>query len=156
MTNPKAEGATRGAGGSKKRFQEIGDSTARVVQEAAALLDEEVAAGIVAAKKVQQRFQAERRVDPADFKEALQRFQSDGHQIIDALNRQVVEMQSSRNAELRDRLIQRTHDLLDLMVGFVHVAADVANQLVEGASAKPDASGSRSPKTAEPKTRPPR
>jgi hypothetical protein len=57
---------------------------------------------------------------------------------------------------LRDRLIQRTHDLLDLMVGFVHVAADVANQLVEGASAKPDASGSRSPKTAEPKTRPPR
>ena len=156
MTNPRSEGATRGAGGRKKRVQEMGDSTARVVQEAAALLDEEVAAGIVAAKKVQQRFQSERRVDSADFKEALQRFQSDGHQIIDELNRQVVEMQSSRNAELRDRLIQRTHDLLDLMVGFVHVAADIANQLGEATTTKPDASASRSPKTVEPKTRPPR
>lgn len=39
----------------------------RIVQDAAALLDEELAAGIVAAKQVQKRFRKERRIDPQDF-----------------------------------------------------------------------------------------
>jgi len=47
------------------------------VKDAAALLDEELAAGIQAAQQVQQRFRKQGRIDPADFSDALQRFQAD-------------------------------------------------------------------------------
>jgi len=47
------------------------------VKDAAALLDEELAAGIQAAQQVQQRFRKQGRIDPAVFSDALQRFQAD-------------------------------------------------------------------------------
>ena len=82
---PKSKGKTsqrsdrknnrKGAGSA--RFEGISKSTAHIVKDAAALLDEELAAGIVAANQVQRRFRKDRRVDPADFSKALQRFQTD-------------------------------------------------------------------------------
>ena len=61
---PKSQGKTsqrsdrkdnrKGAGSA--RFEGISKSTAQIVKDAAALLDEELAAGIVAANQVQRRF----------------------------------------------------------------------------------------------------
>ena len=57
-------------------------STSQIVKDAAALLDEELAAGIVAPDQVQRRLRKEGRIDPADFSNALKRFQADAHEII--------------------------------------------------------------------------
>ena len=66
----------------KERFARISKATSQIVRDAAVLLDEEVAAGIVAARKMQQTFHKERRIDPDAFTDALQRFQNDGHSFV--------------------------------------------------------------------------
>jgi len=121
-------------GSDAKRLKDIGEHTAQIVKEAAAILNEEVAAGVVAARRMQQRFKKERRVDPADFKEALQKFQSDAHDIVDLLNRQLDEFRSQENSALIKRLIGTSHDMLDLAVEFVETGAEVAGQLAQSAN----------------------
>src|SRR5437764_8253253 len=79
------------------RFKEIGQSSSQIVKDAALLLDDEIASGIVAAKQVQQRFQRERRINPDDFKDALTKFQGDAHEVINQLNGQFPELNSKEN-----------------------------------------------------------
>ena len=132
MANKKVGARTKaGSVGSPGRIKEISKASGQIVKEAAVLLDEEMAAGIVAAKKMQQRFQKDRRIDPSDFGEALQRFQSDGHEVVNLLNEQIAELRSDENAALMTRFTNNAHDLLDLVVGLVKMGADTANQLVE-------------------------
>jgi hypothetical protein len=113
------------------RIPRMGKATSQIVFDAASLLDEEVAAGIVAAKKMQKRFQKERRVDPDDFKEVLQRFQGDAHQVVSLLKQQFTELNSHENSETVARLLGNAHDLIDLVVGMVDIGAEVATQLIQ-------------------------
>ena len=146
MANKKAEAKAAGRGrgertsrtGDEGRIKEIGTASSRIVTQAAALLDEEIAAGIVAAKQVQQRFQKERRIDPRDFRDALQRFQRDGHQVVDLIDQQLGELRSKENAELTTRLLHNMHDLLDLAAGLVNMGAEIVGQLAQANLPKPD------------------
>lgn len=111
------------------RFEEISKSTAQIVKDAAALLDEELAAGVNAAKQAQQRFRKEGRIDPAEFRDALQRFQADAHEVIALLNDRLDEMRSQENFELVEKLVERSHDLVDVAVELVNGSAEIADQL---------------------------
>ncbi len=122
----KAEPGARSA-----RLKQIGKSSSQIVKDAAGLLDEELAAGIVAAKQVQQRFQKERRINPGDFKDALTRFQGDAHDVVNLLNDQFAEMRSDENAELVKRFTGNAHSLLDLVVELVNTSAEIADQLAK-------------------------
>ena len=75
-----------------RRLKQISNHTSQIVKDAASMLDEEVAAGIVAARQMQQRFQKERRIDPTDFKQALQKFQGNAHEVITLLDDQLAEL----------------------------------------------------------------
>jgi hypothetical protein len=123
------------------RIPRIGAAGSQIVFDAAALLDEEVAAGIVAAKKMQKRFQKERRVDPDDFKEVLQRFQGDAHQVVGLLKQQFEELNSHQNSETVARLLGNAHNLIDLVVGMVDIGAEVANELIRSNLPAPAKSG---------------
>jgi hypothetical protein len=90
-----------------------------------------MALGIVTARKMQDTFERERRIDQADFKDALQRFQSDGHELVNLVDQQAAALRSGENAELTSRLISNVHDLLDLTVGLVGMGSEIANQLIE-------------------------
>lgn len=111
------------------RLEEASRSTAKIVQDAAALLDEELAAGIVAAGKVQKRFRDERRIDPQDFSSALQRFQADAHEVLKLINDRLDEMRSDENFQVVRNLFDRSHDMVDLAVELVNSSAAVATQL---------------------------
>jgi hypothetical protein len=133
-TNGKRATATatgRRGGGDKQRFAQINSATSQIVRQAAELLDEEVAAGIVTAKQMQDRFARERRVDPADLQVSLQRFQADAHEVVTMLDQQLAELRSDDNAALVSRLVSNAHDLVDVLVGVVNMGADIANQLAE-------------------------
>jgi hypothetical protein len=121
-----------------ERFGKLGATTSQIVLDAAALLDEEMAAGILAAKRVQERFQKERRIESADFGEALQRFQSDAHDIVNTLKDQFTRLRSPENDQLIDRLLKNTHDLLDLAVGMVNTGAEIASQLAQSNLNRPN------------------
>lgn len=111
------------------RFEQMSKSTSQIVKDAAALLDEELAAGVVAANQVQKRFRKEGRVDPADFSDALQRFQADAHEVITLLNDRLNDMRSDENFEVVKNLVNRSHDMVDLAVEMVNSSAEVATQL---------------------------
>ena len=128
--NP-GSGRQKTEGHGRRRLKQISDASSEIVKEAASLLDEELAAGILTAKRVQERFQKERRIDPSDFEEALQRFQGDAHEVVTLVNDQFAEMRTQENAEITTRLINNVHDLVDLFVGFVKLGAEVANQFAE-------------------------
>lgn len=113
------------------QIRQISDGSAQIVRDAAALLDEEMAAGILAAKQVQQRFQKERRINPEDFRKALEQFRGDAHQIISALDDQIANLTSKENAGLAKRLLRNTHGILDLATEAVNMAAELANQLAQ-------------------------
>lgn len=128
MPKAKAGSANRRSANSG-RLEEVSKSTAQIVKDAAALLDEELAAGITAAKQVQQRFRKEGRIDPADFGDALQRFQADAHEVIALLNDRLNEMRSDENYQVVKKLVDRSHDLVDVAVELVNGSAEIANQL---------------------------
>jgi hypothetical protein len=119
------------ADANKRRIGQISSATSQIVKEAGAVLDEEMAIGIVTAKKMQERFDNERRIDSTDFKEALQRFQNDGHELVGLVDQQIVELRSDENVDLTNRLIANVHSLLDLAVGLVGTGTEIANQLIE-------------------------
>jgi hypothetical protein len=110
---------------------QISSATSQIIKEAGAVLDEEMAIGIVTAKNMQERFDNERRIDSSDFKEALQRFQNDGHELVGLVDQQIVELRSDENVDLTNRLMANVHNLLDLAVGLVGTGTEIANQLIE-------------------------
>ena len=116
-----------------RRLKQISTNTSQIVKDAASMLDEEVAAGIVAARQMHQRFQKERRIDPSDFKYALQKFQGNAHEVVTLLDDQLAELQSQENTDLAKRFIQHTHGVVDLAVELVNMGAEIANQLVAAA-----------------------
>jgi hypothetical protein len=116
---------------SSKRIKAIGSNTADIVKEAAALLDEEVAAGIVAARKVQRRFREENRIDSSDFEEVLQKFRGDAHDIVNLLNDRMGDLRSEQSAALMKRFVSNSHDILDLAVESVNTGAQIVNQLAQ-------------------------
>jgi len=107
------------------------EHTSQIVKHAATLLDEEVAAGILLAKQMQQRFQKERRIEPGDFKKALQRFQGDAHEVVSLLNEHIDTLGSQENTELAKRLVNNTHDVVDLAVELINLGTEITNQLVQ-------------------------
>ena len=137
MATSKAKTQQRGntakaeTGARSARLKQISKSSSQIVKDAAVLLDEELASGIVAAKQVQQRFQKERRINPGDFKDALTRFQGDAHDVVNLLNDQFAELRSDENAELVKRFTGNAHSLLDLVVELVSTSAEIADQLAK-------------------------
>ena len=118
-------------GASTARVKSVSDSSSQIVKEAALLLDDELAAGILAAKQMQKRFRSERRVDPADFKEAVQQLQTQAHEVVNQFSSKISEASSRENVEILQRLVNNSHDLLDLTVELLNTGAELADQLAQ-------------------------
>jgi hypothetical protein len=97
--------------------------------DAASLLDAEVAAGIVAAKKVQQSLQKHRRLPASELKQAVGKFQSDAHELVNILHAQIAHVSSKRNTALAKRFAQNAGDVVDLAVELVNMGTELAAQL---------------------------
>ncbi len=134
---PRVDGTPGPEVGRDARFEQMNRAGSQIVRDAAALLDEEMASGIVAARNMQQRMDRERRVDKADFGEALQRFQGDAHQVLNLVTGQFRELKNDDNSELLSRFTRNMHDLLDVVVGVVSTSAEIAGQLAEANLPKP-------------------
>ena len=135
---PLSRSATNTARGKKgsEQIKQISKVSSQIVKDAAVLLDEEIAAGIVAAKQMQRRFQKERRIDPNDFREAILQFQEHGHEVVNQLSERVSDMGARENQEILRRLVSKSHDLLDLSVEVFNMGAELADQLVQSTKKK--------------------
>lgn len=118
-------------------------ASAELVRSAAVVLDSEMETGITAAKAVQQRVAHERRIEPADFRDAMQRFQSDAHDIVNSLDAQLSGSRLPQNVELAKRFITRANDMVDLVVGLVTTSAELANEFIHTNSIRTHAAPTR-------------
>ena len=116
---------------------------AELVREAAVVLDQEMAIGMTAAKAVQQRLAQEHRIEPADFKDALQRFQTDAHDLVNSLTAQLTGDRLAPNVQLAEQFIARANDMIDLAVGIVTTSSELANQFIHTQLTQTNAGTSR-------------
>jgi hypothetical protein len=130
-TSRKSSARASKSSSSSAKLDSISTSASQIVRDAASLLDEELAAGILTARQMQQRFRKERRVSSDDFKDALQKFQGDAHHVVDLLNKQLEQLQSGKDAQMINGLVANAHDLLNLAVEFVNTGANLVNQMIE-------------------------
>lgn len=66
-------------------FKDLSDTTSRVVQQAASILEEEIAAGIRVAKDIEGRFLKVEELRARKPDEVVQRFRNDAHEVLDIL-----------------------------------------------------------------------
>ncbi len=123
--------AARARKQSARKVRAFGDTGGEIVRAAARLLDQEMAVGIAAAKAMQQRLRKERRIDSADFNEALQRLHADAQELIKSGGYQLDGRRLTQNTELAREFLAKTNELLELVVGVVSIGAELANQVLQ-------------------------
>jgi hypothetical protein len=64
-------------------FKTFADTTSQVVKQAASILEEEIAAGIVAARQIENKFIDSEKLRAGKPDEVLQRFRRDAHEVVD-------------------------------------------------------------------------
>lgn len=84
-TSKKKTGADKTKPDPVKMFQGLVKSTSRVVGQAAAILEEEVAAGVVAAKEVEDSIVPTEKIRSEGTDKLVQRFRRDSHEIVDII-----------------------------------------------------------------------
>jgi hypothetical protein len=127
---------TAGVKTNSGRVGQLGKATSQIVREAALLLDEEMAAGIVAAQRLQQGFNKDGSISSADLNEAVQRFQANANEVLNLLNEQFNNLRSEDNVQLVSSLLQNSHDLVNFVVEMVIKGADIANSFARTSETK--------------------
>lgn len=92
-TNSSGPGAThdgtkkssKSKASSGKKSEGLAAEAIRIVEQAASILEEEISAGIVAAKKVEQRYVNVNALRSGDSEQVIQRFRKDAHEVLDIL-----------------------------------------------------------------------
>ncbi|NHZ37158.1 COG1470 family protein [Massilia rubra] len=79
-------------------------TTSRIVQQAASTLEEEIALGVAAAKRVEMRFVDVEKLRAGDPADVMQRFRRDAHEVVDILLDMVVLASNSLGA-LSERVV---------------------------------------------------
>ena len=80
--NDKSKRKTKGKT-KPKRSDTIASEAMRMVEQAASILEEEISAGIIAAKKVEQRYVNINSIRSGETQEVMQRFRNDAHEVLD-------------------------------------------------------------------------
>ena len=113
-----------------RRLAGLGSGTAESVRRATEVLEGELAAGLASARRAQERFQRERKVDAKDLEEVLARFRTDGHDLVEVARELTAELRSDATNVLAQKLIADAHGALDTVLDLVTLAPDLVNRLL--------------------------
>ena len=107
----------------------LGRTASDVVRQAAAVLEDELAHGIVTARKVEQRAREERRVDSRDFEQIANRFRATGHELVNVAKERADELRSEETDALINNFLTDAHEVLDTVMDLVKVAPQLIDRL---------------------------
>ena len=133
----------------RRSLEDLGKTASQVIQEAAAVLEEELAAGLVAARKVSRRLKDEQRFEKEDFAEALKRFHSTGQELIEIARARMHDLHSDATQELSQRFLNDAQGALDVVVDLIAVGPELANRFLKSSQAD---SGEGHPTSSREKT----
>ncbi|MEU3454651.1 hypothetical protein ABZ671_13755 [Micromonospora sp. NPDC006766] len=97
---------------------------------AATVLEEELAAGLASARRLEEKLSADRKVDPEAFDELVTRVRTDGHALIDTVVAQLKTSDDQRGEVIR-RYTSDAHDALGSVLNLARLVPDMANGLVD-------------------------
>ena len=146
--NRRLDNPTRGS------LEDIGKTTSQVVQEAAAVLEEDMATGLIAARKVSQRLAKEQRLEAGDFADALKRFRSTGHELIEIAQGRLEELRSDANQDLMKKFLTDSQGALDTLVDLIAASPELANRFLK-TNAQPNPGEAAAPSAEKAKPRKP-
>ncbi|MEE3922569.1 hypothetical protein V2I01_42240 [Micromonospora sp. BRA006-A] len=89
-----------------ERFEKVAEETSETVTHAATVLEEELAAGLAGARRLEEKLTESRRVDPEAFDELVARVRTDGHALIDTVVGQL-KMADDQRGEVIRRYVGR-------------------------------------------------
>jgi hypothetical protein len=110
--------------------QQLAREASRVVQQAASILQSEIAAGHDTAKKMERTLRDQRKVDPNEFQMLAQRVRKDVHDLISIAAELFSELKTEEVQGLANRLATDAHDVVDTTMNFVDRTPAAANQFV--------------------------
>jgi hypothetical protein len=113
-----------------ERFDSVGEETSTAVTHAASVLEEELAAGLATARRLEERLTAERQVDPEALDDLVTRVRKDGHALIDTVAAQLPMAEGDARTEVVRRYTTDAHDVLDTVLNLARLVPDITNGLL--------------------------
>jgi hypothetical protein len=123
-------------------LREFGASTSDIIQKAAVILEEEVAAGIMAAKEVERSMRENGDVRSEAFDDVMVRLRRDAHVIVNIIGEQVDQVRSEEFDELSQRFQKDAHEVVDLFLNVVGNAPGIIDRLLQSANIRTGQSSS--------------
>lgn len=116
---------------SSDTLSDLGQSTSDMIQKAASVLEEEVAAGIVAAREVERAVREEDEFSAGQFDEIMERLRVDTHEFVSIIGAQINELRSSEYDDFAERFQKDAHDSLDIILRAMSLAPELINRLLK-------------------------
>jgi hypothetical protein len=127
-------------------LREFGASTSDMIRKAAVILEEEVAAGILAAKEVERGMRENGDVRSEAFDDIMVRLRRDAHDIVNIIGEQADQMRSEEFDELSKRFQKDAHEVVDVLLNVVSNAPAIINRFLKNTNI---VTGQSSSKTAD-------
>lgn len=119
----------------KEILKEFGASTSDMIQKAALILEEEVAAGLLSAKEVERSMRETGEVHSESFDDIVVRLRKDAHDVVNIIGDQADQMRSEEFDELSHRFQKDAHEAVDLLLNVVTNAPGIINRFLKMANA---------------------
>ena len=88
-------------------IRKFGKNTSEIIQKASGILEEEIEAGITAARAMEKSIREEQKFESDEFADIIQRLRKDSHQIVDVVGNQVDQLRSKGFDDLVRRFKKR-------------------------------------------------
>lgn len=125
---------SEGAGGrTAERARSLSDQASATVRQAADVLEQELAAGLDEARRLQKKLTDQRRIEPGDLDEVSARVRGNAHLLIDMVSERFADLGTDEVQELGQRFAKDARGAFDALLDLVEAAPDVVNKLVEKA-----------------------
>jgi hypothetical protein len=116
---------------SRERMRSASEQASSVVRQAADILESELSGGIEEARRLQQRFTEQRRLEPGDLDELASRVRRSAHDLIDVLTDRFHDLGAQDVQDLANRFSKDAHSALDGVMDLVDAAPEVVNRLID-------------------------
>lgn len=112
-------------------LKEFGASASNMIQKAALILEEEVAAGLLSAKEVERSMRETGEVQSDSFDDIVVRLRKDAHDVVNIIGDQANQMRSEEFDELSQRFQNDAHEVVDLLLNVVTNAPSLINRFLK-------------------------
>lgn len=128
------ERTTRREKAREEILREFGASTSDMIQKAAVILEEEVAAGLLAAKEVERSMRETGDVRSDSFDDIVVRLRQDAHDVVNIIGEQVDQLRAEEFDELSHRFQRDAHEAVDVLLNVVTNAPNIINRFLQMAN----------------------